>query len=113
MSPARPHGPSSPVVHGPIVDEHTRCIHYRTDLDIVAIRAACCDTYFPCHLCHDQTADHPLRPWPAGSSDEHAVLCGACWTELTIAAYTSTDACPRCGSGFNPRCALHHPVYFG
>jgi uncharacterized CHY-type Zn-finger protein len=63
-------------VHGPVVDDETRCIHYRTPLDVVAIRFACCGEYYPCHLCHDETADHPSSPWPAGSDHELAVLCG-------------------------------------
>lgn len=101
-----------PRVYGPAVDEHTRCIHYRTELDVIAIRFACCGRYYPCHLCHEQTAGHLARPWPAGSGDVRAVLCGECWSELTVAAYVAADACPRCGAGFNPRCALHHPLYF-
>ena len=85
----------SPVVHGPTVDDQTRCVHYRTELDVIAIRFACCGRYYPCYSCHDETADHESRPWPAGSGHELAVLCG------------QDDA------AFNPGCALHHPVYFG
>ncbi|PWH07561.1 hypothetical protein DEO23_02725 [Brachybacterium endophyticum] len=103
----------TPDVHGPTVDDHTRCIHYRTPLDIIAIRFACCGEYYPCHLCHEETADHPSRPWPEGSENVHAVLCGACRRELTIAEYTAVDACPRCAAPFNPGCAAHHPIYFG
>src|SRR5688500_6653863 len=103
----------SPAVLGPTVDEQTRCIHYRTTLDIVAIRFACCGQYYPCHLCHDETADHPSRPWSAGASDERAVLCGACWTELTVVEYLGAARCPACTAAFNPRCARHHSIYFG
>jgi uncharacterized CHY-type Zn-finger protein len=102
-----------PVVLGPTVDEQTRCIHYRTPLDIIAIRFACCGRHYPCHLCHDQTADHPSRPWPSGADDERAVLCGACWTELTITQYVGAGSCPACAAPFNPRCARHHSIYFG
>lgn len=102
-----------PELHGPTVDAHTRCIHYRTELDIIAIRFACCGTYYPCHLCHEETADHPSHPWPSGSGEVRAVLCGECWSELTIAEYQATSACPRCAAAFNPRCALHYPIYFG
>lgn len=31
----------TPVVHGPTVDDQTRCVHYQTDLDVIAIRFAC------------------------------------------------------------------------
>jgi uncharacterized CHY-type Zn-finger protein len=100
------------VVRGPVVDEQTRCIHYRTALDIVAIRFACCREYYPCHLCHSETADHPAEQWPTSAHDERAVLCGVCRAELTIAEYLCTDTCPSCRSAFNPGCALHHELYF-
>ncbi|MFD7307264.1 CHY zinc finger protein [Promicromonospora sp. NPDC059942] len=103
------HGPT---VHGPTVDEQTRCVHYRTELDVIAIRFACCGRYYPCHLCHDETADHGSRPWPAGSGHERAVLCGVCRTELTIDGYRGAPSCPRCAAAFNPRCAAHYPTYF-
>jgi uncharacterized CHY-type Zn-finger protein len=104
--------PMRPLVHGPTVDEQTRCIHYATPLDVIAIRFACCGEYYPCHLCHDETADHPSLPWPEGSDDVFAVLCGQCWSELTIGEYRAATDCPRCGALFNPRCVAHHPIYF-
>src|SRR6218665_1916265 len=77
------HPPSErPPVLGPVVDAHTRCVHYRTELDIIAIRFACCGDYYPCHLCHEEAAGHASRPWPIGARDTKAVLCGACGTEL-------------------------------
>ena len=97
---------------GPVVDDMTRCIHYRTEVDIVAIRFACCDEYYPCHRCHEETADHPAEQWRLDERDREAVLCGACGTELTIAAYLATDACPNCRSAFNERCRLHTHLYF-
>ena len=93
-----------PAVLGPTVDDKTRCVHYRTELDIIAIRFACCGDYYPCHLCHEETADHPSFPWPAGSDGELAVLCGECRVELTIAEYRGAASCPHlrrwttCGS---------------
>lgn len=101
-----------PTVHGPTVDDETRCIHYRTQLDVIAIRFACCGDYYPCHLCHEETASHPSQPWPAGSDSQPAVLCGMCGEELTIGTYRSVDTCPSCSAEFNPRCALHYPLYF-
>jgi uncharacterized CHY-type Zn-finger protein len=112
IQPARPAQPARPPVLGPTVDDKTRCAHYRTELDIVAIRFACCGEYYPCHLCHEETADHPSSPWTPGSGDELAVLCGECRSELTIAEYRGAEACPRCAAPFNPRCALHYPLYF-
>ncbi|WP_295012113.1 CHY zinc finger protein [uncultured Microbacterium sp.] len=106
--------PSDPrrTMRGRPVDAQTRCVHYRTALDIVAIRFACCGEYYPCHACHEETADHPARTWPADRRDATAILCGACGAELSIAAYLAVTACPRCGTGFNPRCALHADLYF-
>ena len=99
-------------VLGPVVDDETRCVHYRTEVDIIAIRFACCGEYYPCHRCHEESADHPATQWPLGERGERAVLCGVCRTELTIDEYLATDACPRCGSAFNERCRLHTHLYF-
>lgn len=105
-------GPSMPTVHG-AVDEATRCPHWDGPLDVVAIRCPRCERYHPCYRCHDEAEDHAFEPWPADRRDARAVLCGACRTELTIAAYLAADdACPGCGAGFNPGCADHHDRYF-
>lgn len=104
---------ADPIVHGPVVDDQTRCVHWHSPLDVVAIEFACCRRFHPCHRCHEATADHPARPWPADARDEPAVLCGVCRARLTIAEYlVCDDACPRCGAGFNPGCRLHHDLYF-
>lgn len=101
-----------PRVLGPVVDEATRCVHYRTEVDIIAIRFACCGEYYPCHRCHEETADHPAEQWPVAERDRAAVLCGECGTELTIAAYLEATGCPACGARFNERCRLHTHLYF-
>ncbi|MFP3466353.1 CHY zinc finger protein [Leifsonia sp. SIMBA_070] len=101
-----------PRVLGPVVDDETRCIHYRSPLDVVAIRFACCGEYYPCHLCHAETAGHPATQWPRQDRDREAVLCGVCRTELTIAEYLVVDACPNCAAPFNPGCRLHTHLYF-
>ncbi|WP_209374207.1 CHY zinc finger protein [Brevibacterium renqingii] len=103
----------SPRVHGKTVDEHTRCVHYATELDIVAIRFACCGRYYPCHLCHVETADHPAEQWPREQWNQPATLCGSCWAELTIETYKNVDDCPECAASFNPACAAHSDYYFG
>lgn len=102
----------APCVYGKTVDEHTRCEHYSAELDIIAIRFACCNRYYPCHLCHSQTVDHLARQWPREKWDQRAVLCGRCWTELTIEAYRRAPACPECAAPFNPRCEAHSDYYF-
>lgn len=102
-----------PIVKGSLVDEQTRCRHYHSDLDIIAIKFKCCNTYYPCYFCHEEEADHqPLR-WPAKALDTQAILCGVCKTELTISQYKSCNYhCPGCGSAFNPKCKNHDHLYF-
>lgn len=107
----RPESRVPPRVLGPVVDEMTRCVHYRTAVDIVAIKFSCCDEYYPCHSCHAETADHAAEQWPLDQRDTEAVLCGACGTELTIDSYLATQACPNCRSPFNERCRLHTHLY--
>lgn len=106
-----PRGDRPPVL-GEVVDDMTRCVHYRSAVDIVAIRFACCDEYYPCHLCHEEAAGHPAEQWPLDARAEKAILCGACGDELSIDAYLIATACPTCRSPFNERCALHAHLYF-
>ena len=106
MSTARPN------VLGPVVDGQTRCVHYRTPLDVVAIKFACCAEFYPCHLCHAEAAGHAATQWPVDSRDESAVLCGVCGHLLTITEYLGTDSCPMCAAPFNPGGKLHTELYF-
>ncbi|MES3630799.1 MAG: CHY zinc finger protein [Longimonas sp.] len=101
-------------LRGVAVDAHTRCAHYRTERDIIAIRFPCCNVFYPCHACHDAVADHPAKPWDAATDlDERAVLCGTCRTVLTWRQYLhAEDACPNCGADFNPGCKTHLHLYF-
>ena len=99
-------------VRGATVDQQTRCVHYASPLDVVAIRFACCGEYYPCYRCHEEAAGHPIKVWPASAFDTRAVLCGVCRRELTIAEYLATDACPHCGARFNPGCHAHAHHYF-
>ncbi|MCL6631397.1 MAG: hypothetical protein K6T63_02085 [Alicyclobacillus herbarius] len=95
------------------MDDQTRCAHYRTQRDIIAIKFFCCQTYYPCHQCHDALADHPAQVWPRDRFDEKAILCGACGYELTIHEYlNSSSRCPNCSAEFNPGCASHYSLYF-
>lgn len=93
-------------VRGIELDAETRCVHYHTVLDIVAIRMKCCGEYYACRSCHDVLADHAPEVWPVTERDSRAVRCGACGTELTIAAYLAAeDRCVACGAEFNPHAA--------
>jgi uncharacterized CHY-type Zn-finger protein len=101
------------VVRGAVVDGRSRCVHYRSELDVVALRFRCCGDWYPCVHCHDETVSHAREVWEPGSTDEHAALCGACGTTMSISQYRRSAACPACGAGFNPGCERHHALYFG
>jgi len=99
-------------VRGPAIDSQTRCIHYGSPLDVVALRAPCCDVWHPCHLCHAAVADHPLEVIPRSEHHLPAALCGVCRATMTVPEYLAADACPSCGAAFNPGCAAHAHLYF-
>lgn len=102
-----------PEVRGLELDPQSRCAHWHSPLDIVALKLRCCDVYWACRDCHDALAAHPAQVWPKSEWDTHAVLCGACATEMTIAAYLACDdRCPACAAPFNPGCKLHRHLYF-
>lgn len=102
-----------PNVYGVDMDSSTRCAHYRTALDVIAIKLGCCEEFYACKECHDELSNHEILPWPRGKFDTVAILCGECDTQLTINAYLSCgNRCPSCGTAFNPRCSLHHHFYF-
>ena len=100
-------------VYGKLVDGETRCEHYDSPLDIIAIKFKCCDNYYPCYQCHEETADHPAKVWNKDDWDTKGILCGVCKYELTINEYMkSNDQCPNCRSAFNPNCSKHYHLYF-
>lgn len=100
-------------VLGRTVDDQTRCVHYNTALDVVAIRFKCCGEFYPCHLCHGEAADHDVMVWPPEEGHQHAILCGVCWETMAIGKYLAADGCSNCGAPFNPGCRLHKHLYFG
>lgn len=100
------------IVHGATVDAQTRCVHYSSASDVVAIRFACCNRWYPCHACHAEGESHAPQRWPRHAFDEHALLCGVCRTTLSIEDYLEADGCRSCGAPFNPGCRLHHRLYF-
>jgi uncharacterized CHY-type Zn-finger protein len=99
-------------IYGAVVDNETRCVHYHTEKDIIAIKFICCNRYYPCYKCHEEHADHSIERWPHEHFDELAILCGSCHEELTILQYMNTTSCLHCGAFFNDRCAAHYPIYF-
>jgi uncharacterized CHY-type Zn-finger protein len=100
-------------VYGVDVDEQTRCAHYRSDLDIIAIKFNCCNKWFPCIECHAARSDHQATVWPARNFNELAVLCGACGHQLSVREYLECGSkCLSCNAQFNPGCERHYHLYF-
>jgi uncharacterized CHY-type Zn-finger protein len=101
-------------VRGVELDAQTRCAHYHSALDIVAIKMRCCGTYYACKDCHDALAGHEIEVWPKAMWDQKAILCGSCGEEFSIAVYMQVaDRCPACRANFNPGCRKHYRFYFG
>jgi uncharacterized CHY-type Zn-finger protein len=102
-----------PPVHGLSLDPQTRCAHWASPLDVIAIKMRCCGAYYACRECHDALAGHPARVWAVEDFGELAVLCGVCGAELSVDQYLACDSrCTSCGAGFNPGCARHKHLYF-
>ncbi|MCA1065562.1 CHY zinc finger protein [Rossellomorea sp. AcN35-11] len=100
-------------VSGVEVDSKTKCKHYHSSKDIIAIKFKCCNRYYPCHACHDEVADHDPVRWGKDEWTMKAVLCGECKNELTILQYMNCQSvCPHCRSDFNPGCQYHYHLYF-
>lgn len=100
-------------VKGVDIDPETRCAHYNSDVDIIAIKFRCCGDWYPCFECHAAVAGHDPEVWPTSERAERAVLCGACGNELTIEEYMASGSqCTSCSREFNPKCANHYHLYF-
>ena len=101
------------IIKGKPVDKQTRCEHYQSELDIIAIKFKCCNDYYPCFSCHAETTRHEPQTWPQSEFDTLAILCGACQQEMSINQYINSHAaCPFCQAAFNPRCENHYHLYF-
>ncbi|MBM7572281.1 CHY zinc finger protein [Aquibacillus albus] len=100
-------------VHGSIKDNQTRCTHYHGQTDIIAIKFACCNRYYPCYKCHEESEGHPIQTWKQSDFHQKAILCGNCKTELRISEYLNcNNRCLRCSAPFNPGCSNHYHYYF-
>src|SRR5258708_3907276 len=109
----RGRSPMRPSVKGVDLDPQTRCAHWHSPLDIIAIRMRCCRTYYACRECHDELADHAPAVGPIAGWDRAAVLWGAWGRELGARDYLAcANGCPACAAPFNPGCASHYHLYF-
>lgn len=102
---------------GRLVDNHTRCSHYHTVKDIIALKFKCCGIYWPCYQCHLEIS--ACQATQRYSTEElkfqsmFVILCGQCYNELTFDEYNrNTYKCIYCDSEFNPGCLLHYDLYF-
>lgn len=101
------------IVRGLDIDPNTRCRHYHSAVDVIAIKMRCCETYFACMDCHIALAGHPAQVWPRAEWDRKAVLCGVCRSEMSVREYMdSGNRCPGCSAEFNPGCRNHYHFYF-
>ncbi len=101
------------IVKGKLADAQTRCVHYHSTLDVIAIKFKCCDQYYACYYCHQQEAGHASKVWEKALFGTNAVLCGVCLKEMTIAVYKNcNNKCPFCKAPFNPKCINHDHLYF-
>lgn len=98
-----------PLFYGLDLDQHSRCRHYHSELDIVALKCGKCQRYYACYQCHDALTDHVFQA--ASANEPHPVLCGVCRQQLSLSDY-KTGACPICQSPFNPKCSNHYDIYF-
>jgi uncharacterized CHY-type Zn-finger protein len=100
-------------IYGIDVDPQTRCAHWHSEVDIIAIKFKCCGKWFPCYECHADLSDHTSQVWGIDECDEKAVLCGNCGYFLSIDEYMNCEnVCPECEHGFNAGCANHYHLYF-
>jgi len=100
-------------VRGIELDSQTRCTHYHSELDVIAIKMRCCQVFYACKDCHETLAGHAIETWPHSMWDQKAILCGSCGHELSISEYMASGyTCPACNSGFNPGCRNHYHFYF-
>ena len=78
-----------------VLDAETRCAHYHTEIDRIAIKFYCCDTIIPCYECHEETVVETEPSGQKKNSTKKAILCGACGHELTVEEYLDCKSeCP-------------------
>ncbi|ODQ67436.1 CHY zinc finger family protein [Nadsonia fulvescens var. elongata DSM 6958] len=100
-------------IHGLLVDDQSRCRHYQSTKDVIALRCGRCDRYYACFQCHNHyEVNHTFVPWPKAKIDQVCVICGVCRHEMTQDIYQGVIECPNCAALFNPGCSKHKHHYF-
>lgn len=100
-------------VLGKLVDEHYRCEHYHSNLDIVALQFKCCKKFYACYFCHQENEKHEVQRWQKEEFENQAILCGNCHKTQSIESYLSGSfRCTHCRAAFNPGCQTHYSYYF-
>lgn len=107
------------VIQGKLVDGQSRCVHWHSPLDVIALKFKCCEQYYACYSCHDELTTHLVERYDIlKNKDEKVIICGVCKTELTFEDYSVGDncetdlSCRNCEAKFNPGCKLHYDLYF-
>ncbi|WP_438835700.1 CHY zinc finger protein [Streptococcus pluranimalium] len=58
---------------GIVIDDNSRCQHYHSSQNIVALKYADCHSYYACYKCHGAMESHSFK---ATSADEvKPVIC--------------------------------------
>jgi uncharacterized CHY-type Zn-finger protein len=100
-------------IYGKLIDDNTRCTHYHSVEDIIAIKLKCCNKYYACIECHNELEEHEAIVWDKNEFETLAIICGNCSSEISIKNYFDCDnQCPSCKSLFNPKCINHYHLYF-
>ncbi|KAL6940858.1 hypothetical protein ACO0QE_004776 [Hanseniaspora vineae] len=115
----------SELIKGLLVDDESRCEHWHSDLDVVALKFKCCPAvYYCCYSCHLEVnnidpetgsapnGQHQIEKFSRSDDTVKLIMCGACKTEMTFTEYTKNMKCYNCKHDFNPRCKLHYDLYF-
>ncbi|SUJ60260.1 zinc finger protein [Staphylococcus aureus] len=71
-----------PIVYGSLIDTETRCLHYFTEEDIIAIKFKCCNKYYPCYKCHNEFEKHAIKRWSEPSFNEKSNLMRCMQTRI-------------------------------
>ncbi len=91
------------------IDGEGRCTHWHGRDDVLWLEMACCDEWWPCRACHDESVDHEAQTWRVEEATS-MMRCGRCLHVFGLREYMPTG-CPRCGKPFNPGCRQHLHLY--